>query len=302
MSRAPEYQKGLPLTFGGIDPSEFPYERSPIVILPIPYEATTSFMAGTRDGPRAIMNASRYMELYDEETDCQVYQIGIHTLAEVETVASSPKDMVEEIYRAAKAILADDKFLVALGGEHTITPPLVKAVAEKHPGLSVLQIDAHGDLRDTYHGSPYSHACAMRRVLETGVSGVQVGIRSISAEEIEALPSLRTRLFYAHATREADWIPRAVGALGDPVYVTIDLDGLDPSLMPAVGTPEPGGLDWYQVCGLLRQVAAKRRVVGFDVNELAPIPGVGSPDFVAAKLVYKFLGYVFADRLKGKGK
>ncbi|MCI0410544.1 MAG: arginase family protein, partial [Acidobacteria bacterium] len=166
----PQYHQGLPLTFGGIDPAEFPYERSPIAILPIPYEATTSFMAGTREGPRAILNASRYLELYDEETECELYPLGIYTLPEVETVASSPSDMVEEIYRAAKAVLADGKFLVALGGEHTITPPLVRALVEKHASLSVLQIDAHGDLRDSYHGSRYSHACAMRRVLETGVS------------------------------------------------------------------------------------------------------------------------------------
>lgn len=298
--RVPQYHRGLPLTFGGVDPAEFPYERCPIAVLPIPYEATTSFMAGTREGPRVILNASRYMELYDEETGCELYPVGIYTLPDLETVASSPSDMVEEIYRAAKAILADGKFLVALGGEHTITPPLVRAFAEKYPGLSVLQIDAHGDLRDFYHGSRYSHACAMRRVLETGVSGVQVGIRSISAEEIAALPSLKTRVFYAHALRGSGWVPEVVAALGDPVYVTIDLDGLDPSIMPAVGTPEPGGLDWYQSCDLLREVAEKRRVVGFDVNELAPIPGLGSPDFVAAKLVYKFLNYLFADRLKAR--
>ena len=299
MKRPPDYHQALPFTFLGIDPEEYPYEACPVAILPIPYEATTSFMAGTRDGPREILNASRFIELYDEELSCETSKIGIFTLPDVETVASSPSDMVEEIYRAAKAVLADDKFLVSLGGEHTITPPLVRAFAERHPGLSVLQIDAHGDLRDSYMGSRYSHACAMRRVLDEGVNGVQVGIRSMCAEEIEALPSLKTRVFYAYATRSnPDWQKQVVDALGETVYVTIDLDGLDPSIMPAVGTPEPGGLSWYETLDLLRDVCAARRVVGFDVNELAPIPGFGSPNFVAAKLVYKLVGYAFRDRLK----
>jgi agmatinase len=293
-----DYPKGEPITFGGLNPDEYPYSRCRIAILPIPYEATTSFMAGTRNGPREMLNASRYLELYDEELDCEVYQLGIHTLPDVETVASSPADMVEVIYQAARGILEDGKFLVALGGEHTITPPLVKASLERHPKLSVLQIDAHGDLRDSYQGSKWSHACAMRRVLEM-TNGVQVGIRSISAEEVEILPSLPTKVFYTHQTRtDPEWCQKVVEALGDPVYVTIDLDGLDPSIMPAVGTPEPGGMGWFETCDLLREVATHRRVVGFDVNELAPIPGQGAPNFLAAKLVYKLLGYVFGKDLK----
>ena len=183
------------------------------------------------------------------------------------------------------------------GGEHTITPPLVKAIVEKNPKLSVLQIDAHADLRDTYQGSKYSHACAMRRVLEMA-SGVQVGLRSISGEELEALPSLPTKAFFAHQIqRTPHWQKEVVEALGDPVYVTIDLDGLDPSIMPAVGTPEPGGLGWYETCDLLKRVAENRTIVGFDVNELAPLPGQGAPNFLAAKLVYKFLGYIFKEKL-----
>jgi agmatinase len=202
--------------------------------------------------------------------------------------------MVEEIYKAAKSILNDDKFLVSLGGEHTITPPLVKAHLEKYPELTVLQIDAHGDLRDTYEGSEYSHACAMRRVLELA-NGVQVGIRSISSVEIEVLPTLPTTVVFAREIhRDDDWIRKVVDALDDvPVYLTVDLDGLDPSVMPAVGTPEPGGLGWYQVCDLLKELTAQRKVVGFDVNELAPIPGLVAPNLLAAKLVYKTLGYIF---------
>ncbi|MFQ5789383.1 MAG: agmatinase [Acidobacteriota bacterium] len=296
--KRPNYLRGEPVTFAGLDPEEYPYDRSAVAVLPIPYEATTSFMAGTRNGPRELIQASRHLEVYDEELDAEVYRVGIHTLPDLQTLSSSPEEMVGEIYRATKGILDDGKFLVALGGEHTITPPLVKAHLEKHPGLCVLQIDAHGDLRDTYQGSRYSHACAMRRVVEM-TQGVQVGIRSISAEEVEVLSSLPTRLFYAFETRQdPHWHRRAVEALGNPVYVTIDLDGLDPSIMPAVGTPEPGGLSWHEVSALLRELTGQRRVVGFDVNELAPIPGLGAPNFLAAKLVYKFLGYIFAERLK----
>jgi agmatinase len=287
------YLSGEPHTFGAIDPEDYPYEKSKIAVLPIPYEATTSFGRGTGGGPREIIQASRYMELYDDETKQDVSERGIYTLPDVASVVSSPADMVEGIYEAAKSVLEDDKFLVSLGGEHTITPPLVKAHLEKHAGLSVLQIDAHADLRDSYEGSKYSHACAMRRVLEL-TRAVQVGIRSISAEEVGALPSLPTRLVHAHEIRSnPNWRDEVVEALIGPVYVTIDLDGLDPSIMPAVGTPEPGGLDWYQVCELLKEVATRHDVVGFDVNELAPIPGLTAPNFLAAKLVYKLLSHVF---------
>jgi agmatinase len=288
-----KYRTGEPFTFGAIDPEEHPYAGSKIAVLPIPYEATTSFGKGTANGPREIIQASRYIELYDEETKGDVSERGIFTLPDVGTVVSSTADMVEEIYQAAKSVLEDEKFLVSLGGEHTITPPLVKAHLEKHPDLCVLQIDAHADLRESYEGSEYSHACAMRRVLELA-RAVQVGIRSISAEEVEALPSLLTRLIYAHEIQSnPNWKNEVMEALTGPVYITVDLDGLDPSIMPAVGTPEPGGLDWYHVCGLLKEVAAQHRVVGFDVNELAPIPGLAAPNFLAAKLVYKMLSYVF---------
>ncbi len=292
-----KYPTGEPFTFAGLEPHDCRYECSAVAVLPIPYEATTSFVAGTRNGPREILHASRFLELYDEELDGEVSRVGICTLPELECVVSSPADMVRHIYGAAKSILDDGKFLVSLGGEHTITPPLVEAHLEHHPGLSVLAIDAHADLRSTYQGSDYSHACAMRRVLEM-TSGVQVGIRSISMEETAALPSLTTRIFYAHKMRtDPHWQREAVEALGDPVYVTVDLDGLDPALMPAVGTPEPGGLDWFQLLDLLKEVTIRRRVVGFDVNELAPIPGFSAPNFTAAKIVYKLLGYVFAERI-----
>jgi agmatinase len=288
-----KYRTGEPFTFGAIDPDEYPYGSSKIAVLPIPYEATTSFGKGTANGPREIIHASRYLELYDEEMKGDVSRSGIFTLPEVDSVFSSPAKMVEEIYRAAKSVLEDEKFIVSLGGEHTITPPLVKAHLEKHANLQVLQIDAHADLRETYEGSEYSHACAMRRVLELA-RGVQVAIRSICENEVEALPSLPTRVIYAHEVHSnPNWQTEVLDALGDPVYITVDLDGLDPSIMPAVGTPEPGGLDWYQVCSLLKEVTLRYRVIGFDINELAPIPGLSAPNFLAAKLAYKMLSYVF---------
>jgi len=292
-----KYPTGEPFTFAGLEPHDNLYESAAVAVLPIPYEATTSFAAGTRNGPREILHASRFLELYDEELEAEIHRVGICTVPELECTVSSPADMVRRIHSAARGILDDGKFLVSLGGEHTITPPLVEAHLECHPGLSVLAIDAHADLRSTYQGSDFSHACAMRRVLEM-TSAVQVGIRSISVEETAALPSLATRIFYAHQMgRSSRWQSEAVQALKDPVYVTIDLDGLDPALMPAVGTPEPGGLDWFQLLGFLKEVTSRRRVVGFDVNELAPIPGLSAPNFTAAKLVYKLLGYVFAERV-----
>jgi agmatinase len=196
-----------------------------------------------------------------------------------------------EIQRVAGEVLARDKFLVALGGEHSISAPLVAAAAARHPGLSVLQIDAHADLRDTYMGSRHNHACAMRRVVEVAPL-TQVGIRSLSQDEVEAARALPTRIFYDVSMRhDSDWVAQAVGNLSDTVYITIDCDGLDPAIMPAVGTPEPGGLSWREVLTLLRATFATRRVVACDVLEMAPIPGFHAPNFLCARLVYKLLTY-----------
>jgi agmatinase len=196
----------------------------------------------------------------------------------------------------AAEVLSRDKFLVTLGGEHSITPPLVAAAAAKYPGLHVLQIDAHADLRDSYMGTPHNHACAMRRSLEHAPI-TQVGIRSMSTEEAAAVASFNTTVFYDHdMRRDPDWITKVVASLGDPVYITIDVDGMDPAIMPATGTPEPGGLSWYEILALLRATIASRNVVACDVVELSPIPGMHAPNFLCAKLIYKILTYKFAGK------
>jgi agmatinase len=205
--------------------------------------------------------------------------------------------MVGHIQSGARELLRNGKFLCTLGGEHSITPPLVRAHHEVYPDLSVLQIDAHGDLRNSYEGSGCSHACAMRRVVEV-CPAVQVGIRSISAEEVRALPGLPTRIFYAKdIAGRTDWIDAAVDALTSHVYLTVDIDGLDPSLVPSTGTPEPGGLLWAEVLTLIRTLAAKRKVVGMDLVELCKSSASNAPSFLAAKLIYKSLGYIFRDRV-----
>jgi agmatinase len=251
---------------------------------------------GTRNGPREILVASTHMELWDEETGTDVHPIGIYTLPEMELPFDDMADMMAEINRVAAAILEHDKFPIVLGGEHSITSPVVAAMAAKFRGLSVLQIDAHADLRDVYMGTRFNHACAMRRVLEHAPC-TQVGIRSLSTEEAKAAPSLRTRIFYdVNMRQDKNWIEHVVATLGDTVYITIDVDGLDPAIMPATGTPEPGGLSWYELLSLLRAVISARNVVGCDIVELSPLPGVAAPNFMCAKLVYKILTYQFAKK------
>jgi agmatinase len=199
----------------------------------------------------------------------------------------------------ATELVSRGKFPFVLGGEHSITAPIVKAVAEKHQGLSVLQIDAHADLRDTYMGTPNNHACAMRRVLDYATT-TQVGIRSLSPEEAAAIPSLKTKIFYDFNMRDdPKWIDRVVDSLGENVYITIDCDGLDPAIMPSVGTPEPGGLSWYETLRLLRRVIESRTVVGCDLVELAPLAGNIAPNFLCAKLIYKILSYRFGTETRG---
>ncbi len=285
-----------PDNFGGLALEDSRYETSRAVIFPVPLERTTTYEHGTRNGPAAIIAASRNMELYDEELECEPYkQIGIHTLPPIDTMDGTLDEVITELFTAELALLDDGKFPVVLGGEHSLTPPLVSAVAKKYKDLSVLQIDAHADLRDEYQANPSSHACAMRRVVEV-CPAVQVGIRSLSEEEAKAIPHLRTKIYWAkdivHAPLKP-WIAKVLADLSPRVYLTIDLDGFDPSIVPATGTPEPGGLDWHQVTALIRAVADHKKIVGMDVVELLPQPGDHASDFLAAKLVYKCLGYIF---------
>jgi agmatinase len=279
--------------YGGTTPTPTDFEHARVVVLPVPLDRTTSYVAGTRTGPHEILIASSHMELWDEETGTDVHSIGIFTLPEMEFPFAAMDEVVDEIRRVASEIVARGKFPLVLGGEHSITPPIVAAVAQKHPRLSVLQIDAHADLRESFMGTPHNHACAMRRVLEHART-TQVGIRSLSPEEAAAIPTLPTTVFYDfNMRRDPDWIDRVVDSLGDTVYITIDCDGLDPAIMPATGTPEPGGLTWYEALALLRRVIESRNVVGCDLVELSPIPGNVAPNFLCAKLVYKILSYRF---------
>jgi agmatinase len=289
-----EYDRLALGDFGGTTPTTTDFDRARVVILPVPLDRTTSYVAGTRTGPHEILVASSHMELWDEETGTDVHSIGIFTLPEMEFPFATMDEVVAEIERVATEIVARGKFPMVLGGEHSITGPIVAAVASKHPNLSVLQIDAHADLRDSYMGTPHNHACAMRRVLEHATT-TQVGIRSLSPEEAAALPSLNATVFYDYnMRRDPNWIERVVDSLGENVYITIDADGLDPAIMPAVGTPEPGGLSWYETLRLLRRVIESRNVVGCDLVELCPMPGNVAPNFLCAKLLYKILSYRFA--------
>ena len=289
------YPAAPPNNFAGLPPEQSDYKTSPIVIWPIPLDRTTTFISGTRYGPRAILEASRNMETFDDEVWAEVCDRGIATLPEMETQEGSLEQVMANIRTVAGQLATEDKFVVALGGEHSLTGPVVSAYAKKHSDLTVLQVDAHADLREAYQQNRHSHASVMRRVIEI-CPAVQVGIRSLSKEEALALPELKTKIFWAkdiagHPAEE--WADQVVDELSDHVYVTLDLDGFDPAYLPATGTPEPGGLDWYQVTGLMRTLARKKKVVAMDVVELLPQPGEHASNFLAAKLIYKCLSYLF---------
>src|SRR3954463_11944962 len=293
-----EYDQLAVGVYGGTTPTTTDFANARVVILPIPLDRTTSYVPGTRNGPHEILVASSHMELWDEETGTDVHSIGIFTMPEMEFPFATMDEVIEEIHRVAAEIVARGKFPVVLGGEHSITAPVVAALASRHAGLSVLQIDAHADLRDSFMGTPHNHACAMRRVLEYART-TQVGIRSLSPEEAAAAPTLPTEIFFDFNMRQDEnWMERVVDSLSETVYITIDVDGLDPSIMPSTGTPEPGGLSWYETLALLRRVIESRNVVGCDVVELAPIPGMVAPNFLCSKLIYKILSYKFAEQIR----
>jgi agmatinase len=286
----------LPVNFGGLSENLSDYENARVLVWPVPFEGTVSYGGGTKYGPEAIIDASRHMELFDEEINGETAQIGIHTLEAIDA-DRSPDRMMGALYDEARRLLDTGKFICMLGGEHSISGPVIRAHKERFPKLSVLQIDAHADLRDTYDDTPHSHASVMRRVVEI-CSVVQVGIRSLSSEEARVIPLLPTRIFFAKdIVGRTEWIEEVSASLSEEVYLTIDVDGLDPSLIPTTGTPEPGGLMWYDVINLIRSVAEKRRIVGMDVTELSTLPGNNSPSFLTAKLIYKTLGYIFRDQV-----
>jgi len=279
--------------FADLGPSSSGWVASSIVILPVPYDRTSTWVKGADKGPAAVISASSAVELYDIETGQEVYRQGIHTLAPL-PVKMSPAEMVRRVKEKVSGLLDAGKFVVTLGGEHSVSIGPVHAHSARFKGLSVLQLDAHADLRDEYEGSRYNHACVMARVKEI-CPAVQVGIRSMCAEEKDK--SDPEDIFFARdIAGKNGWIDEVAGRLSGNVYVTIDLDVFDPSIMPSTGTPEPGGLTWYPVMQLLRAVAEKKNIVGFDVVELCPNKSNRAPDFLAAKLIYKFLGYIHGEK------
>ncbi len=283
----------LPNNFLGLPARYSNYSRSRFAVLPIPYDSTASFQTGTRDGPAAIIRASQQVELFDEEMETECHKAGIATLDPLVPNMAGPEAMHKDVFNAARTVVRDGKFLIGLGGEHSITSGLVRAVMTRHKKLSVLQIDAHLDLRDSWEGARHSHACVMRRCLELGAKIVPVGIRNISLEEHGLLKRRKIEPITARQCHsDDDWVDRVLNALGETVYVTIDIDGFDTAFAPGTGTPEPGGLDWYQVTGLLRLVAAEKKVVGADITEVMPIPGQAVTEFLAARLAYKLICYL----------
>lgn len=286
--------------FAGLDEEYSNFKKAKVVVLQVPYEKTTTYKTGTKNGPDAIIDASAYMELFDEELNQETYRIGIHTMNGLAISDLTPEDMVEQVRLSVLEVLKGGKFPVILGGEHSISPAAVKAFKELYPDLSVLQFDAHCDLRDEFHGSKNNHACAARRISEI-CPLVQVGTRSLSKEEKDFLGANGTaakikNVNVYHILDKPFWKDEVSKALTGHVYVTIDLDVFDPSLVPAVGTPEPGGIGWYEMIELLHSVAEDHKVVGFDIVELCPIKDQPSSDFLAAKLLYRFLGYVFGNK------
>ncbi|HNU07952.1 MAG TPA: agmatinase [Pyrinomonadaceae bacterium] len=286
----------LPMNFGGIAEDDYSgFENSRVVVFPVSYEGTVSYGTGTGGGAMAIVDASRNMELYEEETDAETYRIGIHTAPEF-APRPTPEAMMEALYQESRRLLESKKFLCMLGGEHSVSGPVIRAHAERFHDLSVLQIDAHADLRDSYDGTPHSHASIMARVVkDMRIPSVQVGIRSLSGDEARSIAAgLPTKIFWARdVAGKTDWIDDAVERLTDNVYLTIDIDGLDPSLVPTTGTPEPGGLGWYETLELIRKVAERKRIVGMDLVEFSKTENSDAPAFLCAKLVYKTLSYIF---------
>jgi agmatinase len=283
-----------PQNFASLSSPYADLETAKVVILPVPYDSTTEWHSGTREGPQAIINASQYLELFDIELGQEIYKVGIHTLPEIQPLLSGPEDMIRRVYQVAKDLIQQTKFIVMLGGEHSLSLGIVQALKWKKQDFCVLQLDAHADLRNEYAGTKYSHACVMRRVFEL-CPIVQVGIRSLSWEEQQFLNQNRMHAFYI-STSSLDLASpeQIIASLGHNVYVSIDLDVFDPSIMPAVSTPEPGGMQWHEVLNLLRLVTLHKHIVGFDLVELCPKEGPASCAFLAAKLAYKLIGYTMS--------
>lgn len=280
----------MPLNFGGHE-VVYDYSVSEIIILPVPYDETSTWMKGSDRGPDAILKASVNLEFYDIETSSEAHLKGIHTVDPV-IEKETPEKLVNAVYERTLRLLSDKKFPVIIGGNHTVSIGVIKAFSETFSNLSVLQLDAHGDLRQVYEGSGYNHACAMARAREFAPI-VQVGVRSMSADELPFVD--QDRIFYAYQLyNDKTLYGKALDKLTENVYITLDLDVLDPSIMPSTGTPEPGGPEYFELMHFLRDVARMRNIVGFDVVELCPSESNKSADFIAAKIIYQLLSYRFA--------
>ncbi len=268
------------------------YEQARVILLPVPYEHTTSYGKGTAQGPEAVIKAGPFLEFYDEQFDCEPWKLGVYT-ADAFRCDQEPEAFQRELYEHVLNLLDDNKFVISLGGEHAISFALYRAFHDRFKDLSVLQLDAHSDLRNSYQGSKWSHASVMRRIWELNPHIVPVGIRSQCREERSFAEQNRLPIFYAHRLRSQGLGDNIVGHLRKNVYLTIDVDFFDPSIMPGTGTPEPGGFFWYETIDFLAMLFEKRNVVGIDIVEHSPIPGLSHPDFMVAKLVYKLLGLIF---------
>ncbi|MCX5807690.1 MAG: agmatinase [Proteobacteria bacterium] len=281
-----------PFSFCGLPNNGNDYERASIVILPIPFDKTSTWLKGTDKGPSAIIEASVYLELYDIETDSEVFRKGIYTAKPIRSASSSA--LIKKSDSAVSKYLKENKLVVTLGGEHSVSIGVIKSHARHYKDLSILHLDAHTDSRDSYEGTPYNHACIIARVREFARNIVSVGIRSMDISERPGIDN--KRMFFAHNIYDSDkWVSNVISLLTDNVYITIDLDVFDPGIMPSTGTPEPGGLGWYQVMKLLFDVSKSKQIVGFDVVELCP-SSCKAPDFLAAKLIYTLLSYIYVNK------
>jgi agmatinase len=279
--------------FLGLSEDESGFAKSRFVIVPVPFENTTTYRKGTANGPAAIIDASQEVELYDEELQGQPYLAGIFTHDKIAVGNLSSKNMIDSVANVSAGLIDESKIACIIGGEHTVSVGSVKTYSEKFSDLSVLQLDAHADLRELYQDNEYSHACVMRRIRDFTKKTVAVGVRNISVSEQELIEAENIPVIHAREMQESsDWIEKVLENLSENVYLTIDCDYFDPAIMPAVGTPEPGGGQWYQTLDFLKTIIERKNVVGFDVVELAPLPVNNVSEFTVAKLIYKMIGYI----------
>ena len=269
------------------------FEQAKAVMVPVPYGETVTYRTGTENGPLAILKASDNMELFDEELNRETYHIGIHTLPFLKVAGLGPEEVINNVEDRVSDIVKHEKVPVVLGGEHSISIGAIKAVKNRYRDVSILYFDAHHDIRDSYNGSRYNHACVARRVLEIAPL-VEIGVRSLSMAEFDFLAGKDIKIIsMQYMMNNPTWQEEVGSYLSGHVYITVDLDVFDPSIMPSVGTPEPGGMLWYDFLASLRKIIQGKKVVGFDVVELCPIKDMIGPDFMSAKLIYKLLGYIF---------